>query len=320
MACIFFQYNANLANLIFIICSATFLVRDNYRFNRVRILGIVWDNWLLSLLFLIGALIIGVRPGIGEAVIQLIPTIWGTNWFITTYVLYYLSVPLLNKAISKLSQRVHLQYCMVLFLLYCGIQFVLKDKLYYSWYIGFMVVHIFVSYKQKYIDIKKCKWKRSVFVMAVIGYISLILATNASGSKISIFAERVQYWNQFLNPFELIVGFGIVEWLSSVKIKNEQINRMIIQTSMLSLEIYLIHNNYMVKSYLRPWLWEKIYQITQFDYLVITVLGFMICTFVISFFFAKIYHRLFWRLSQSILKKIDSLFEKTTDLLMNISS
>ncbi len=320
LACIFYQYNANIANLLFVMCSAVFLTRETTKFNKVRFLSIIRDNWLISVIFLVITLLTGIKCGMGEIALQFIPTLWGTNWFITTYVLYYLTVPFLNLAIKHMSQRMHLQGCLVMLFLYCGVQFVLRSKLYYTWWLGFIIIHFLFSYKEKYMKNIWFKHDKLIFALAVVGYIGLILITNYMGLKLSFMYNRVQFWNQFLNPFELIIGFCLIEWFRKFQIDSVGIKRIIVAVSMCSLEIYLIHNNYMVKTYWRPEIWETIYNTYGYEHLGVLVLLVVAATFVITVPIAYIYH---WFLSKGkhrMINRIIKCFETVTDRVTKIGN
>ena len=301
-------------------CSAVFLTRETTKFNKIRLLSIIRDNWLISAIFLVIALLTGIKCGLGEIALQFIPTLWGTNWFITTYVLYYLTVPLLNYAIKHISKRIHLQGCFMMLFLYCVIQFVLKGKLYYTWWLGFIIIHFLFAYKEKYMKNVWFQHDKLIFVLALAGYIGLILITNYIGLKLPFMHNRVQYWNQFLNPFEMIIGFCLIEWFSKLQISRVWLKRIIVSVSTCSLEIYLIHNNYMVKTYYRPEIWETIYKTHGFEHLGILVLLVSAATFILTVPIAYLYHWLLSKGKHTIIKGILSYFEILTDRVLKIGN
>jgi len=319
LACIFYQYNANLANLLFVICSAVFLTREETKYNKIRLLSIIRDNWMISVIFLFVAIAVGVECGVGEIIIQFIPTIWGTNWFVTTYVLYYLTVPCINIVIKNMSQRSHLQICIILIFLFCIVQFVLKGKLYYTWWLGFIIIHILVAYKQRYLKpLFSYRFGKAIFTISIVCYIGLVFVTDFIGLNMPIMFNRVQYWNQFLNPFEVIIGIGLVDLFIKIQIDSKRIKQIIVSVSACSLEIYLIHNNYMVKTYWRPQIWEWIYKTFGFEHLNSWVLVVTFTTLIISGLMAYIYHFLLSKGKHTVLKQVVRVFDILTDRIINI--
>ena len=105
-----------LGNDIFFFCSAWYLLESTGASAR-KIAHMAADVWAVSVLFLIGKAIGGGVPNdlIGEA---LTPNYSFTNWYLTTYMLFYAVHPLLNKIIAQLDRQGLLKVCTCFTILY----------------------------------------------------------------------------------------------------------------------------------------------------------------------------------------------------------
>ena len=99
------RYSGALGNSIFFICSAWFLL-DSSKTNKQKILRMLSDIWIISILWLVVSLSI---PGIDVTNEMLwksfIPTLAQNNWYTTTYIIFCFFYPLLNIIIKNCDQK-----------------------------------------------------------------------------------------------------------------------------------------------------------------------------------------------------------------------
>ena len=101
---VFFKCLGQIGNVIFIVCSAFFLV-DSKNTKKEKTINIIIDSFIISIFFLIATIVAGIDLSYKEIIKQFIPIILGNNWFIGCYLLLYIFHPILNMIINNLEQR-----------------------------------------------------------------------------------------------------------------------------------------------------------------------------------------------------------------------
>ena len=91
-------------NIIFVICSAWFLIGSN-RINLKKIVNIIIDSFLISVICLIVFKLFGAPLNISLIVKSLLPILFNNNWFVGCYIILYLVHPLLNIIILNISKE-----------------------------------------------------------------------------------------------------------------------------------------------------------------------------------------------------------------------
>ena len=94
-----------LGNNIFFICSANFLIQSKH-VKYQKTLHMIVDVWVISVVILVIHFLIPNNKLEGQNIISFFfPTLYGNNWYITCYILFYLIHPYLNIVINHLSRR-----------------------------------------------------------------------------------------------------------------------------------------------------------------------------------------------------------------------
>lgn len=114
---VLFRYGGQLGNAIFIICSAWFLL-DNNVVNMKKIVYMIADCAVISIIFLGFFCISGYRLPLKEIISAFLPITLNVNWFVGCYLLFYMIHPALNKVLNSLNQKNLLKINSILFLLY----------------------------------------------------------------------------------------------------------------------------------------------------------------------------------------------------------
>lgn len=99
------RYLGTLGNDIFIICTAYFLIDSDSKPNKKKIVNIVIDTFVISIIWLVPMFLLGFKLGKKEMIGEFFPLTFNNNWFITCYILLYLLYPLLNLVAKTIRQK-----------------------------------------------------------------------------------------------------------------------------------------------------------------------------------------------------------------------
>ncbi|MBO4904696.1 MAG: acyltransferase family protein [Lachnospiraceae bacterium] len=204
-----------LGNTVFFTVSAWFLL-DNSRIKAEKIMGILLDREIVSVIFLLAGLII-TSGGIDRslAVKMLFPHTFRLFWYLTCYILFYLIHPALNLVIKSMSQRSHLIFVVIsssLFIFY---------SFFIHWYysnvlISWVVLYFLIGYIKKYIpDRLRSRTTVNVFLLVAgfAGSILIIIISNIvclnveSLSEIGLsYFDEISVWN----PFHIMISIALM--------------------------------------------------------------------------------------------------------------
>lgn len=240
-----FRQFGPLGNAIFFICSAWFLL-DSNKVNKEKWFFMLLEIWVISVIILVAALILRQGKIDSNYVIKsLLPTISQNNWYLTCYLLFYPIHPFLNNLIEKFTPRVFLRVIFPLFFLYFGISFIFSGKLYCSDLIIWIALYFIVAYMRQH----QFTVKHNVFLLAlgIAGMIGLPLLCGLLGNFIPPLSSKITYWAKNNNPFLLIIALSLFNFAKKIHLKNALINSI----SKLSLLIYIIHENIILRRVFR---------------------------------------------------------------------
>lgn len=244
-------------NIIFVVCSAYFLL-DSIKCNKKKILYIIIDSFTISMLWIIPFIIFKINIPLKDLIEQFAPITFQNNWFIGCYLMLYMIHPLLNIIINKLEQRQLLRVNLVLILLYCLLQFIITGIYYFNDLVGFIVIYFIIAYVKKYLKEFQSNQKLNILLLscAIIFNLLLLITTNYMGLKIELLKDKVLYWNfNIANPFYIIIGITLFNIFNN-KVKY---NLFINSISKLSLLFYIIHENMLFRTYLKPYFYETVF-------------------------------------------------------------
>lgn len=274
-------------NLIFLVSSAWFLL-DSKKNNSKKITYILFDVWIISVFFLIVFKILNIYPiGLKEIIKSIFPTIFALNWYITCYLLLYLIYPYLNEIIYKRTKAELLTCVFIMFVLYQGINYIHYGHFFPSSLIEFIVVYFEIAYIKLYLKKYNQNIKINVIILllSIIAIPILIIFTNFLGMNITFFQDKLQHWGGNECPFILINSICLFNIFNNVKFHSKIINFI----SSLSLLIYIFHENYFVREYLRPNIWIYIHKNYGYNNVMLINLLISIFIFVISIFVSILY-------------------------------
>lgn len=317
---ILFRHFGTLGNDIFFICSAWFLCDVKAKRKNNKMLTMVMDVWLVSVLCLAVFMLLGVNVSNGTVFTSVFPITFSNNWYVTCYLVFYAIFPYLNMAISKMSQRTLLCVNIASFAINYLVCYIKFGLFFSNQLIEFIAMFFMVAYIKKYLVNLDVKYYVRLLIFGIIGFIVPVLIINFLGTKIDFFASKVLIGVDTANPFLLIIAISLVQIFSRKKFVNVFVNRL----SALSLLIYLFHDNIIFAGEIRPKAYDFIYEHLGYDYLFLWVLVYAVVLFVgaavISFIYQNTFHRLTSKISDVFVMKASPIFNKYVDKLQEIGN
>ena len=274
-----FRYSGVLGNSIFFLCSAWFLLETD-KVDKKKILHMLMDVWIISITIFISVYFIGgEKVPLKLAVQQFLPTTFENNWYITCYLLFYPLHTFLNILIKKMEQQTLLKTTIVMLGLYVGVNFVLPGKFFSSNLVLWITLYFAIAYMKYYlVDLSdKFRFNILMFGIGCVGHIGIVCLTNFIGLYGGMFSHSLLRWNSNCNPFLLLTAVSLLNIARNVRFESKIVNYI----SGLSLLIYIIHENQLLRTFYRPRMWEYVYQQFGYDY----VLLWTFVLVVIVFFF-----------------------------------
>ena len=283
----FLSYSGALGNTVFFIGSAWFLT-DSKKADMTKWMKIILDAWVISVIIL--AIISGIREGAVEKeyiVKSLFPSISGSNWYVTCYLLFYPLHPILNQVIRGMDERTLRISVIVSSVIYLGIAFLDSELLYYSQLICWIVIYFLVAYIKLYHrQILDDRRKNILFLAgAVLGHSALIVLTNILGLHSAFFSDKLLHWVKNNNPFIICAVICLFNLFRQLNFTNRIINYI----SSLSLLVYLIHENVMVRVYVRPLFFAYVYSRFGFENILFWTMIIALAIFMISLLLSALY-------------------------------
>lgn len=299
---VFFRHFGALGNMIFIICSSWFLIGKK-KVNKNKIFKLVIDVFVISIIYL--GIFYSFNGFFNLKWIHIkrsfFPTTYQNNWYITSYILFIMLVPYLNMIIDKLSKEELLKTNIVLFGLYWVISFIVTSY-FHTLLVTFITIYFFISYMKKYM-VKFSKDTKKNVKLLIFGILMVILfieITDLWGFFKEEARYKLLYWTESNNPFLLMIAIAMFNLFKNLDFRNLLINRW----SSLTLYIYLIHENILVREYLRLHIWAWIERTFSYSYIVLEALIYALVLFLVATVISIGYKFSIRRLTNFIANKI----------------
>lgn len=253
-----FRHFGVLGNSVFFICSAWFLLKSK-NWNKKKWLFMVIEIWVVSIvIFIITYIILHGNISIGIIISSLFPTTFGNNCYMTCYLLFYPIHPILNSIVNMMNQRQLFRSTLVMVFLYVFMNFINCSWFFSSAIILWITIYFAIAYMQKYLMsfVDNIRENIILFIIGVIGFIGIILITDICGLYSQVLSDKVMRWVNNCNPFLLAMSIAMFNIARNIHFKNRFINYI----SKLSLLIYIIHENIILRTYFRPAMWNYVYK------------------------------------------------------------
>lgn len=307
-------------NSIFFISSAWFLL-NNDRVKAKKELKLFLDVWTISVL--ICGVVLLVRHGSisGKLLVkQFFPTLVANNWYMTCYLLFYPIHGILNKSIRAMSQRELLLAATALGTLYILVDYVVGQVLFPSMLILWITIYVIVAYAKLYMRdlIDNNKVNVLLVLVGILGNAGVIIATDLAGMKIGFLQTKVMYWANNCSPFLLMAAFGLFNIFRNIDFSNRVINYI----SKMSLFIYVIHENMLLRTYYRPMLWHEVYNRFGYSHVLVWLLILAVEVFafglIMSILYEKTIERTVEKATDGLLPLLRKLYAKYEMLVMQL--
>lgn len=119
-----------------------------------------------------------------------------------------------------------------------------------------------------------------------------------------------------MSPFLLLTAVSLFNLFNEKKFINKTVNYL----SNLSLLIYIIHENYLLRRYVRPEIWKYIYEKIGYDYVVLIDLAYAIILFMSAILIAYLYkislQNLIHKISDKLHERLSHFYGRVCRLMI----
>ena len=310
LATSFLMYAGAFGNCIFTIITAWFLLdRDECNYKKWFFMG--FETWLISFFIFIYVSYICKRELDSDLIyMSIIPISYGTNWYISCYLLFYPLHKYLNKLIKSFDRITLFRCTVTLNVLYVLINFLREGYFFFFTPLSLWIaIYFLMAYLKKYkMDLmNNIKLNTIVAFVSFLGLILLVVFTNYLGLKFTFFSYMLQRWNVKGNPFALICVIAVFNIFRQFDFKNSFISYL----SSLSLLVYLFHENSILRVLYRPNFVEYWLNVVGSNNTLICVLISTILIFIISIIICTIYNFSVRYIIRNVSSVLYQFFHKT---------
>lgn len=269
------RYSGQIGNILFVICSSWFLL-DSKGVKIEKALKLLLDSMLISIVVFLGFVISGQNFTFKEIIRQILPDLFSNMWFVPVYVIFYLIHPLLNGAIYAMNKKQHFSFCLTLFSLFGVLGLIGWNGIVMNSFVGFCCIYFIVGFIKKY-----CKSfyenKKLNLLLFLIFYFIFIFAVIIK----NIFNINRLTLDQFYSPILLPALLCLFNLFNGLKIQNKTINYL----ASCPLFVYCIHENILLRTYIRPLYYQKTLNIcfnAYFGWIILCGIGMFIGGYLLS--------------------------------------
>lgn len=267
----------------FVLISGYFLC--TYKFRLSKVFFIWWQTFFWSVTLYIFVCISGIVPFEIESLLRAcLPVTQQRYWFVTTYLLMYVLIPLLNAAIHTMSQRQHAFFIATFFFIYIVLQnlFFWKkftstnsyDPLFFAFL--YMIAAYFRLYPAKRTQLRYFLCYFLVCLFSAIWKIGMELFTN----KIVGESMGDSIFLSYSSITMVIASASLFRFFEGLSITNRLAQKVVTLLSSLTFGVYLIHE----QPEIRAFLWEKLLRpgnYVQSPFLILFLLGIALFVFLL---------------------------------------
>lgn len=236
---------------VYVLISGYFLVDSTFKWKKVFK---IWGQVLFySVLFFLVSMLLGKRLNTMDTVSSFFPITTRTGyWFMTTYIFLYILSPFLNIMIKNLSQKMHLRIILISALVFSVVGSFLPadnslDSTCGTGIIWFVILYIIAAYIKLYglkLKGKKCI---IIYIMASILICSSKMASTYIFRKFGIPMEDFSKFYTYNSIVQLVSAVSLFIFFKDIDIKNNILKKSVKFIAPLTLGVYLIHDNFLVR-------------------------------------------------------------------------
>lgn len=313
-------YLGTIGNIIFFISSCWFFI-DNNNIKSNKVMNIIMDCTVVAIILMLIFKLLGTNISKGDMLASCFPTLFCLNWYVVAYLIMYLIHPLLNKIMDSISKKQMLLYVVIFVVIYGIEQLIKKNTYFYTDLIGFIGIYIIVGYAKRYLRniVDNIKINGIILVVTWLLVLGMQLAVNIVGIYVGVVSNKILHLDYICNPIIILMCFSLFNIFRSLKFKNGFINYI----SSLTLLIYIVHENYIFREYLREGLMYKAWCMLGKINIVVFLICFAILLFIVATLISCIYNLfiqpLVHKLGDVILEIIQGVYSKVEDIILNLN-
>ena len=267
-------------NAVFFISSAWFML-DSNSVRPERIARILLSVFCVSIVFL--GIMLAMRNGaVAPALIvkSLFPTTFANNWYLTCYVLFYAAHPLLNAVIHMLSRRQLLLASLILTALYLGAGFLYRGAFFGTELMIWLAIYFVLAYVKQHLPETADSLKANAVLLACCagGHIALLILTDVIGLKVPAFGHLMLHWSSNASPLMILAALAAFCLAKRKCFSKRFVNKL----AGLALPVYIIHENILVRTYVRPAALEFIWERFGYSHILMWVIALSAAVFIVS--------------------------------------
>lgn len=282
----FFRYLGQVGNVLFIICSSWFLT-EKKEIKIEKICLIILNSFFISIISLTLFEICGFDIKKNMIIKQFFPIIFANNWFIGTYLLFYILTPFINLTLQKLNKTQI--FDLVIFLnVFRFIELIKQNNYIFNELFAFIIIYVIVYYIKNYKNdfLMNIKKSRVNLIVNLILLFLMIIILNFAGLRIGSLNDKVLYFANIKNLIIIMIGISLFCIFYNKKTRYSKIVNFFASETLL---IYLIHDNFLIREIIRPLGFKWILINIGYKNLPLTCIASSFIIFIICILIATVY-------------------------------
>ena len=249
----FIQILGKIGVNIFVLISGYFLVKKDT--NNVKKLAMLWFQLIFYSVIMNAVFMLFIDKQINytniiKSIMPITSKYW---WFASTYFIFSLLVPYINKIINNITKKEYKNLLLLLTLIWCVIPTITMQDLECNKLLWFIYLYLISGYIRLYPErINKYNVKNITMLVIVSIVVSVLLI-----AFMGLIRQDYKVLFGIQKMPTLIISLLMFILFLKLKIKNNiQINKI----AKLTFGIYLIHDNYLYRSII----WQDIFKVNHF--------------------------------------------------------
>ncbi len=303
----------NFGSILFVLISGYYLINSN-KIKLKKLLCLILQILFYSFLIYLVLVLLKIQPfSIKDLIKSIFPITYKQYWFASAYIIIYLFHPYINKLLNEFSQKEHLIFIILMFIIFSILHTLTTGDYYGNEIIQFIMFYSIGAYLFKYNSSNKNNVK--IMIVSLVLMILSIICIDLLVTHIPKFYKYSNYYNSiyFLSrtsPFAIIFCVSLFKCFINLKPKTNSFINLI---GSLIFGVYLISDN----PHLRPIIWNSIFNSKSFVdspylilYIIFSVLLIIIACLLIELVRKKIIEKNLFKLLDNKLDNLQLSIEK----------
>ncbi|MBG9981586.1 acyltransferase [Aerococcaceae bacterium DSM 111020] len=303
-------FGGNVGVLLFAMMGAYFLNGKPFKWRRL--LQLILETWIFSLVMLVLALIFKVEPLSVHELLDLLFPMPNVYWFLDYYLMLIMMTPFIYYLMNQLSKDNRF----VLFVIFTVVLSIGPTFGLYHFELPIqrILVFLYLIYTMAWVKIDQPEWfnrKETGLRLLFIGFSLFLLNTIIVNGEAYIqgMTPDINKITFLSHSVTLMIAFGIFIFIHNLNLGTIP---LINQLASASFGVYLIHEQPLV----RQWLWTELFDNRQFvtffgaafKAIVSGIIVFIVCL-MLSFIIQRIFGPVIKRLSYHLGERLDNRFK-----------